>query len=82
MSLKWHPDRPTGNQDKFKEITGAYEVLSDKSKRENYDRFGAEGLQGEGAMGSDIFSHIFGGGLVVLDHRDQVLQKQRILFLT
>ena len=62
MSLKWHPDRPTGNQDKFKEITGAYEVLSDKSKRENYDRFGAEGLQGEGAMGSDIFSHIFGGG--------------------
>lgn len=62
LSLKWHPDRPTGDQDKFKELTGAYEVLSDQKKRESYDKFGSEGLQGDGMMNSDIFSHIFGGG--------------------
>ncbi|CUA76064.1 Protein psi1 [Rhizoctonia solani] len=50
MALKWHPDRNKGNTEsasqKFKEISEAFEVLSDKNKREVYDRFGEEGLKG------------------------------------
>ncbi|KAF8754282.1 DnaJ protein [Rhizoctonia solani] len=49
MALKWHPDRNKGNTEaasqKFKEISEAFEVLSDKNKREIYDRFGEEGLK-------------------------------------
>ena len=37
LSLKYHPDRPTGNEDKFKEITEAYNTLSDVNKRSEYD---------------------------------------------
>ncbi len=62
-ALKYHPDRNPGNkeaEDKFKSLSEAYEVLSDKNKREIYDRFGHEGLQGQGYQGpqdaSDIFS--------------------------
>ena len=50
-------------EEKFKEIKFAYEVLTDKSKREVYDRYGLEGLK-DGVGGTefeDIFSHLFGG---------------------
>jgi len=43
MALKWHPDRNQNNkaaEEKFKEVTEAFEVLSDPKKREIYDRFG------------------------------------------
>jgi len=47
-ALKWHPDKNPNNQKeaekRFKEISEAYEVLSDKKKREIYDRYGKEGL--------------------------------------
>jgi len=50
QALKWHPDRNPKNkkeaEDKFKELAEAYEVLSDKQKREIYDRYGEEGLKG------------------------------------
>lgn len=70
LALQYHPDRnPSPEaQDKFKEINNAYETLSDSQKREIYDRYGEEGLQGGGGMGGfggdpmDIFSHFFGGG--------------------
>jgi len=50
QALKWHPDRNINNKEKatekFKELAEAYEVLSDKQKREIYDRYGEEGLKG------------------------------------
>lgn len=52
LALKFHPDKnkSPGAEDRFKEIAEAYEVLSDKKKREVYDRYGEEGLKG----GEDI----------------------------
>lgn len=50
----------------FKEISFAYEVLSNPEKKELYDRYGEQGLREGGGCGpgmDDIFSHIFGGGL-------------------
>ncbi|XP_067385545.1 dnaJ homolog subfamily B member 2-like [Emydura macquarii macquarii] len=55
-ALKWHPDKNPENKEdaerKFKEIAEAYEVLSDKSKRDLYDRYGKDGLTGAGPGGS------------------------------
>jgi len=62
MAIKHHPDKG-GDQEKFKEITRAYEVLSDSDKRSKYDRFGEEGLEDDGCHDAqDIFSSFFGGG--------------------
>ena len=48
-ALKEHPDKG-GDPEKFKEISLAYEVLSDQEKRDIYDKYGEEGLR-EGAGG-------------------------------
>jgi len=73
LALKFHPDRnkDAGASDKFKEATEAYSVLSDESKRAQYDRFGHAGVgagPGGGGVQFDIndilsqFSDVFGGG--------------------
>merc|ERR1712020_414379 len=48
LALKYHPDKnqTTGAEEKFKEIGEAYDVLSDKKKKEVYDQYGEEGLKG------------------------------------
>jgi len=63
LALKNHPDKG-GDPEKFKEITMAYEILSDPEKRAKYDKYGLEGLSDEsmGGPGEDIFSMFFGGG--------------------
>ncbi|KAL2093539.1 hypothetical protein ACEWY4_010851 [Coilia grayii] len=66
LAKEYHPDKNPNAGDKFKEISFAYEVLSDPEKKELYDRYGEQGLReggGGGAGMDDIFSHIFGGGL-------------------
>lgn len=59
LAMKWHPDRNNGSkeaEEKFKEITEAYDVLRDPQKRAAYDRFGLDGLRGGGgAAGFDHF---------------------------
>lgn len=53
-ALKYHPDRNPGNkeaEEKFKEAAEAYSVLIDPEKRSIYDRFGHQGLQGQGYEG-------------------------------
>jgi len=63
LALQHHPDRNPGDktaEEKFKEASDAYQVLSDPEKRQLYDRFGIEGLKGTGFQGfggaADIFS--------------------------
>src|SRR3989344_1311975 len=52
LAHQYHPDKPGGNETKFKEISEAYQILSDKNKRTNYDRFGtAEPNMGFGGAG-------------------------------
>jgi molecular chaperone DnaJ len=73
LALKNHPDKNPGDPDaerRFKEGAEAYEVLSDQSKRQRYDRYGHAGLEGAGVHdfrnAEDImsaFGDIFGGGL-------------------
>ncbi len=79
MAMKYHPDRNPNNAEaaeKFKEVSEAYEVLSDAPKRQRYDQYGHDGLKSAFGPGGfdfgrdfshsgdfqDIFSSLFGGG--------------------
>ena len=71
LARESHPDASGGDEARFKEIQGAYDVLSDPEKRKQYDTFGsANGRRGGGPAGaqfqdfdlSDLFGGLFGGG--------------------
>lgn len=70
LAMKYHPDRNPGDKEaeiKFKEISEAYEILSDDSKRSRYDQFGHAGVNQQSGFGGtggfeDIFDTFFGGG--------------------
>ena len=76
LAIQFHPDKnpddTTGSEEKFKEASEAYSVLSDPAKRGRYDQFGHAGVGGAGGPGgfdpstfsefSDIFGDLFGFG--------------------
>lgn len=71
LAMRYHPDKNPGNkeaEEKFKEISTAYAVLSDADKRAKYDQFGHAAFeqQGGGQYAQvdpmDLFRSIFGGG--------------------
>jgi len=69
-ALKFHPDKNPGDktaEKRFKEISEAYEVLSDEKKRQVYDRYGKDGLQGQGMPGG-------GGGGAGFASMDEALR--------
>ena len=62
LALKYHPDRNPGDkaaEEKFKEASEAYEVLRDPHKRNIYDRYGHQGIEGSGYTGFSGFDDIF-----------------------
>jgi len=73
LAVKYHPDKNPDNkeaEDKFKELSQAYEALSDPAKRKRYDQFGPDAFSGAGARSGaggfhdpfDIFNQVFNGG--------------------
>jgi molecular chaperone DnaJ len=70
LAIQYHPDKNPGNkeaEEKFKEATEAYEVLSDDQKKAAFDQFGFAGVEGMGGGSHDWsnfrgFEDIFGGG--------------------
>ncbi|KAF0271750.1 hypothetical protein FOG51_03131 [Hanseniaspora uvarum] len=64
QALKYHPDRPTGDTEKFKELSKAFQILSDSNTRYIYDTYGKEGNppEKESVDATEFFDSIFGGG--------------------
>jgi DnaJ-class molecular chaperone len=63
LARKHHPDKG-GDKGKFQEISKAYEVLSDENKKDKYDKFGEQGLEGSGPGidPTELFASMFSGG--------------------
>jgi molecular chaperone DnaJ len=66
LAHKYHPDKPTGNEEKFKEVNEAYQVVGDETKRQQYDQYGAtfdqQGGFGGGANWEDFMRAARGQG--------------------
>ena len=77
LALKYHPDKTKGDkksEEKFKEASEAYHVLSDDKRKANYDQFGHAAFESGGGQGfgnfdfgssfSDIFEDFFGDDIM------------------
>ncbi|CAK9437389.1 uncharacterized protein LODBEIA_P17670 [Lodderomyces beijingensis] len=61
QALKFHPDKPTGDTEKFKQISEAFDILSNAEKREVYDNYGLDAARGN-APAEDPSAHFGGAG--------------------
>ncbi len=62
LAIKYHPDKNQGNteaEEKFKEGTEAYEVLSDPKKKQAYDQYGFAGVEGMNGGGGHDYSNVY-----------------------
>ncbi|ABN67887.2 Molecular chaperone (DnaJ superfamily) [Scheffersomyces stipitis CBS 6054] len=55
-ALKYHPDKPTGDTEKFKEVSEAFDILSNGDKRQVYDDYGLEAARGNAPAGGNPFA--------------------------
>jgi len=69
LAIQFHPDKNPGNkeaEEKFKEISAAFDILKDPEKRSKYDQFGHDAFRGGHSSGGvdpfDLFKDVFGGG--------------------
>jgi DnaJ-class molecular chaperone len=87
LAVKWHPDKnldnKTESENKFKDISEAYEILSNTEKKKIYDQHGYEGLKNQGFEQpdfehmNDIFSQIFGGMGGFFNNKNNQEQEER-----
>lgn len=86
LAIKYHPDTNAGDKEaeaKFKEISEAYSVLSDESKKAQYDQYGSTNTNNQDPFGfarngfdfSDMFNEFFGGGF----GRSRSQQRQQVV---
>lgn len=61
-ALKYHPDKPTGDTEKFKEISEAFDIISNPDKRQVYDEYGLEAARGNAPAGGNPFAGAGGAG--------------------
>ena len=69
LAVQYHPDKNPGNkeaEERFKEISAAFDILKDPDKRAKYDQFGHDAFRGGPSSGGvdpfDLFRDVFGGG--------------------
>lgn len=83
LAIQFHPDKnkSTNAEEKFKEIQNAYSILSDPEKRQRYDQFGIDGVNGGIPQGDfpfpDIFSSMFGNPFFNGNPFEQFQRKQK-----
>ncbi|MAI15016.1 MAG: hypothetical protein CMM15_13460 [Rhodospirillaceae bacterium] len=76
LAMKYHPDKG-GDEEKFKEISEAYSILSDKDKRQQYDRFGTVDSSNMNMSDfHDIFANIFGSDNPLFGNMFSNVQRQ------
>jgi DnaJ family protein A protein 2 len=83
LALKYHPDKNSTSDatDKFKEISAAYEILSDPSKRSNYDQFGdPNGNAHQSHHMNDIFQQFFNMNVNMAQKNPQIRKRSDHVF--
>ena len=82
MAMKYHPDKNPNNkecEEKFKEISEAYGVLSDSNKRKNYDLYGKEGMQSDMSSPFDIFNNFDNFSNIFNNQQKKTIIKEKVI---